>query len=306
MALKDSVLDKGKLALAYAWNAAKAIGNGLLSIGNVLTLGIFSTQTKQNAAAATELATEQGKVSFKQLSLALEGESMAVKAQAYALALKDYLLDKGKLAFQYAWNIAKAAGNALLAISNKSGLTGLVRSIGTAAMDVISSLAKIPYIGWALGLAAAGTVVALGYKFMKGNDVFSPSQGGQGHGKRTLLAPEGAIQLNNNDDVIAGTNLFGDDVLSEPNKPTQKFSEDSLNIKPSENNKKENNESINPKKETDISGLSGLKEEMQAIKNLLQTIASTPGTITLNGTQVGTVLTPFINQTNNETVVKVP
>ena len=84
-------------------------------------------------------------------------------------------------------------------------------------MDVISSLAKIPYIGWALGLAAAGTVVALGYKFMKGNDVFSPSQGGQGHGKRTLLAPEGAIQLNNNDDVIAGTNLFrGDDVVSSP------------------------------------------------------------------------------------------
>ena len=30
-----------------------------------------------------------------------------------------------------------------------------------------------------------------------------------GYGKRTLLAPEGSIALNNNDTVIAGTNLGG-------------------------------------------------------------------------------------------------
>jgi hypothetical protein len=50
-----------------------------------------------------------------------------------------------------------------------------------------------------------------------GDDVMSSP----GYGKRTLLAPEGAIQLNNNDTVIAGTNLFGDDVKSEPGKRTQ-------------------------------------------------------------------------------------
>ena len=40
------------------------------------------------------------------------------------------------------------------------------------------------------------------------------------------------------------------------------------------------------------------------IKNLLAQIASTPGTITLDGTKVGTALTPFVNQTNVQTQVK--
>jgi len=56
---------------------------------------------------------------------------------------------------------------------------------------------------------------------MKGNDIMSPGEGGGGYGKRTLLGPEGAIQLNNKDTVIAGTDLFGgaskgDDVMSSP------------------------------------------------------------------------------------------
>ena len=40
------------------------------------------------------------------------------------------------------------------------------------------------------------------------------------------------------------------------------------------------------------------------IKNLLQQIASTPGTVTLDGAKVGTVMTPFVNQTNVQTQVK--
>ena len=51
-----------------------------------------------------------------------------------------------------------------------------------------------------------------------------------GYGKRTLFGPEGAIQLNDKDTVIAGTNLFGDDVIAEPNKPTEMGEKGSLNI----------------------------------------------------------------------------
>jgi len=42
--------------------------------------------------------------------------------------------------------------------------------------------------------------------------------GSPGYGKRTLFGPEGAIQLNNKDTVIAGTNLFdkADDMMSAP------------------------------------------------------------------------------------------
>jgi len=96
--------------------------------------------------------------------------------------------------------------------------SSLIKSIGEAAMRAMSSLSAIPIAGWALGLAAAGTVAALGAKFL-GDDVMSP-----GYGKRTLFGPEGAIALNDKDTVIAGTNLFdktGDDIKSEPGKATE-------------------------------------------------------------------------------------
>jgi hypothetical protein len=51
-----------------------------------------------------------------------------------------------------------------------------------------------------------------------GDDVLSHGTGGGGYGSRTLFGPEGAIQLNNKDTVIAGTNLFNkaDDMVSAP------------------------------------------------------------------------------------------
>jgi hypothetical protein len=56
------------------------------------------------------------------------------------------------------------------------------------------------------GLAAAAGVAGLIYgSVKKGDDIMSEG----GYGKRTLLAPEGAIKLNDNDTVIAGTNLGG-------------------------------------------------------------------------------------------------
>jgi hypothetical protein len=67
------------------------------------------------------------------------------------------------------------------------------------------------------GLAVAGVVTAGISSMVKGNDIFSPSQGGSGYGKRTLLAPEGAIQLNDRDNIIATTNpMQADDLMSSP------------------------------------------------------------------------------------------
>jgi hypothetical protein len=74
-----------------------------------------------------------------------------------------------------------------------------------------------------LGLAIIpGLIAAAIAAFsMFGDDIMSPAPGGTGYGKRTLFGPEGAIQLNDKDTVIAGTNLFGNDVASEPGKSTQ-------------------------------------------------------------------------------------
>jgi uncharacterized protein YoxC len=50
------------------------------------------------------------------------------------------------------------------------------------------------------------------------DDGYSLPQPKPGYGKRTILQPEGAIQLNDKDTVIAGTNLFdkADDMVSSP------------------------------------------------------------------------------------------
>ena len=106
-------------------------------------------------------------------------------------------------------------GNAVNAIKTK----GLVKSIADMAMTAFSSVAKIPFIGPVLGIAAAAGAAALGYQYLsKGDDVMSAGSNMSGYGSRTLMGPEGAIALNNKDTVIAGTNLFpkGNDVISGP------------------------------------------------------------------------------------------
>jgi len=82
--------------------------------------------------------------------------------------------------------------------------------LANASTGIMGSLAKVPFglgIPVALGLIAG--LAALIYSFTsKGDDVFSPGGGSGGYGSRTLMGPEGAIQLNNKDSVIAGTDLF--------------------------------------------------------------------------------------------------
>ena len=96
-------------------------------------------------------------------------------------------------------------GNAINAIKTK----GLLKAIADMAMTAFTSVAKIPFIGPVLGIAAAAAAATLGYQYLsKGDDIMSPG-GGSGYGSRTLFGPEGAIALNNKDTVLAGTDLFG-------------------------------------------------------------------------------------------------
>jgi hypothetical protein len=65
-----------------------------------------------------------------------------------------------------------------------------------------------PVIGTAVG-AVAGGLLGGGAALLSDDMV--------GYGARTLITPKGPIALNNQDTVIAGTNLFkGDDVTSFP------------------------------------------------------------------------------------------
>ena len=111
-------------------------------------------------------------------------------------------------------------------------LAPIAAIVGVIAAGMIyASLSAIPVVGPALGaiavvgmfamLAKAASSAMSGSK--KANDMVLPGEGSTGYGKRTLMGPEGAIQLNNKDTVIAGTDLFkkGDDVAM---GPTDSFS----------------------------------------------------------------------------------
>lgn len=72
-------------------------------------------------------------------------------------------------------------------------------------------------VGWALAAAAVlGMLAMIATATKKGDDVFSPGGGSSGYGNRMLMGPEGAIQLNNKDSVIAGTDLFSKPKESQP------------------------------------------------------------------------------------------
>lgn len=104
--------------------------------------------------------------------------------------------------------IAMAIGRTLALIAANTANA----AAATAASTAMSFGAIVPVI-----LAGVGAVIGAIAAF-KADDLMSAPPG---YGKRTLLGPEGAIQLNDKDTVIAGTNLFGNDVKPEPGKATQ-------------------------------------------------------------------------------------
>lgn len=113
------------------------------------------------------------------------------------------------------------------------GLFGsmLMNSLGSAIAWIYQTFAQIPLgLGIPLAVTAAAGLASMATKYFTGDDIMSPGEGSSGYGKRTLFGPEGAIQLNNKDTVIAGTNLFGDDTVSEPGKATEMKGEGELKI----------------------------------------------------------------------------
>jgi hypothetical protein len=118
---------------------------------------------------------------------------------------------KGVIDFASGTAKAIKAAKALQSTEKAGAITSIIKGAW-------SSLGPIPFVGAALAVAAIGT--GIGYlisQIASADDMFSPGGSGGGYGNRTLLGPEGAIALNNKDDIIAGTDLFkkGNDVTSE-------------------------------------------------------------------------------------------
>jgi len=184
--------------------------------------------------------------------------------------------------------------------ANKRGILGtigsLVVQLGIQLGILSASLATNAALTFGIGVAIAVAAAAAGYaaiKALTADDMLSPGQGSSGYGKRTLFGPEGAIQLNNKDTVIAGTNLFGNDVKSEPGKATEMAGKGEIKVK-SDGGGKVDMTQTNAK--SDGGGKVDLTQTNALLQRLIETNAQlinvirTEGIIELDGQKVGTAL----------------
>ena len=181
----------------------------------------LSQEQKENAAGVGSEQLKQLEIqqsindSINKMTQALAGplEKFAQLIQ-YTIQFTDALL-VGAGTFAILNNRAKIQAGiqaTIGAFQNKN----LLKGIADMAISAYSSVAKIPFIGPALGAAAAIAAYSLGKSYLsKGDDVVS-----EGYGGRTLMGPEGAIALNNKDTVIAGTNLFPKERGTDRNTPS--------------------------------------------------------------------------------------
>ena len=85
------------------------------------------------------------------------------------------------------------------------GLEGALAAIKTEGAIAAISGASALTLGVGAIAIIAGIAAAVGaMKSFKADDMISP-----GYGQRTILSPEGAIKLNNDDTIVAGTDLGG-------------------------------------------------------------------------------------------------
>jgi hypothetical protein len=184
---------------------------------NILDEKNLLTKVAYNIQIFRQLAAEQGVMAALRMQFGLQQATQTVKKESFLITMKDWLYEKGKVIWLNIQKTGLIAINALKNVGAVISKKAAITSIASAAMDALS--AAVSGIGKLLGpfaipigLAAAAGVAALGYNLLKGDDIMSEG----GYGKRTLLAPEGAIRLNDNDTVIAGTNLGGGENMSMP------------------------------------------------------------------------------------------
>jgi hypothetical protein len=126
------------------------------------------------------------------------------------------------------YNIFSSIGSAIGGVLSGLGTVGTVlKGIALAAVAwaaystyaaISTALAATVLGGLAapiVGAAAAGAILSMGMSVVNANDMQQ-----SGYGKRTILSPEGAIRLNDNDTIVAGTDLGGGETESVKSSPS--------------------------------------------------------------------------------------
>jgi len=247
---KMNVIQQDALAKSVGMSADE-LANSLVYQENLNKLG---DQTKQQIEERVEALKAQGRVDEANRLMASVGNADEASAALKRISAQDRFnaaMEKLQAtvtsivegpAMGLVDKMAALASNAkalkllfggiaaiIAGIKLTSLITGLISALATSGALAATTAATASALTLGVGAAAvvAGVVAIMAAlssakSDAKANDGFFPAAGGSGYGKRTLLGPEGAIQLNNKDSVIAGTDLFGsksskgDDVVSAP------------------------------------------------------------------------------------------
>ena len=163
----------------------------------------------------------------------------------------------------------------------------MLKNLGTAILEAVAKITGASAATLGIAAAIATTAGLAAYAFLnskKGNDIISPGNKTSGFGERTLFGPEGAIQLNNKDTVIAGTNLF--DGGTQPTSPPV-----SMNMAPLVNEMQAGTNLFgNTAQSTSPSisvNITPLVNEMQAVKAVLVQMLNKDSNVYLDGAKVG-------------------
>jgi hypothetical protein len=214
---KMNVLQQRALAESVGMTADE-LANTLRKREEAIASGKSLAQiTAEEAAEALERQTIQDK--FNQailklqdlignlvagpLAMFIDGLSMILQIVNYITKPLQWMADLSAYIGQTISGWADALGPFGIILKGIAGIAILLAGYGAYA-----ALAWIPVVGPVLGAIAAAAVIGKGFAALssqKADDMMSEG----GYGKRTLLAPEGAIKLNDKDTVIAGTNLGG-------------------------------------------------------------------------------------------------
>jgi len=212
----------------------------------------LTTDEVANQLRNQKIALETGK------SLAQVTEEELLKAQQRQDAQTKFNNAVTKLQDLIGNIVAGPLGQMLEMLGNVANAVGWISS---QIQEAFGSTAAKTFLGALAGLAVGGLpglFIGAGIGAASGlaDDMV-------GYGARTLLTPQGAVALNNNDTVIAGTNLFkGDDVMSFPKGALSMGGAD----------------------------LTPMINAINEVRSAVRDLASRPVNISIDGKQVGTSL----------------
>jgi hypothetical protein len=173
-------------------------------------LAEIALQQEFNNLSAEQFRNTYGEITYEQL----QSQSASEKFASTLEAIQGIIGDIGIAFAPFLDGLASAVGflakNKVAAIALVGVLSTLATlSIAASIANIFKSFAAIPFgVGIPLAVAAAAGMVAMigsAATMSTADDMIAPS----GYGDRILSTPKGSIALNNNDTVVAGTNLGG-------------------------------------------------------------------------------------------------